>query len=342
MQSKGGRAMRSTVLIMVALGCGLVAALGVLHYMQELPKAQAIELRKVVVASQEIDINAPFSEENLMLVEWPGNRVPPGAIGDLKQLEDRYARIRLYPGEVILPGKVMGADDASGSVRVPLGYRVVSVKSDAQTAVANLVEPGDRVDVIVVLGRRARTDSIAKTILTAVRVFAVNRDMSRNPDGSERPDATRTISLLVTPDQAEKLAMATELGDIRLALRSPDDSRADDTRGSTLEDILGRAEVADELASDGVLANVSSRWSADSWAEPRQEPVAMATPAWTMLLLTPERTQRFHWQDKSGPPEEVESGAPRPDRRTGRSDIPGQAVNGWDMAGAEPLPEFPE
>jgi pilus assembly protein CpaB len=331
--------MRSTVLITIALGCGLVAALGVLQYMKELPRTQAVEIRNVVAASSEIDINAPFSADNLTLIEWPGSRVPPGAISDLEQLEGKYARIRLYPGEVILPGKVMDSDDASGSVRVPLGYRVVSVKSDAQTAVSNLLEPGDRVDVIVVLGQRARTTAIAKTILTAVRVFAVNREMSRNSDGSDRTDTARTVSLLVTPDQAEKLMMAGELGEIRLALRSPDDPRVDETSGVTLQDMLGRRDVADEETSAGVLANVTPRTFPTSWNDTPNDASAVASPAWTMLLLSPERSQRFHWQDKTGLPEE-EPAATSGGRGARKRDVSAlDDLDALNVAHAEP--EFP-
>lgn len=306
--------MKSTVLIAIAVGCGLIAMIGVLQYMRQLPKSQAVQLEPVVVAIKEIDINTPFSDENLKLVQWPGNQVPPGAAKSLKDLENKYARIRLFPGEAILPGKVMESDDTSGSVRVPQGYRVVSVKSDAQTAVSNLVEPGDRVDVIVVLGAKARAVAVAKTILLAVRVFAINREMSRNPDGTVAPDGARTVSLLVKPDQAEKLMMASELGEIRLALRGPDDPRVDETGGCTVRDMLGMGDVADEQSA-GLLANVTPRGpnfaSLGGSASPAN-PAALdllglndpSSAGWTMVLSTPDESRTFTWADKNGQPEE--------------------------------------
>ena len=311
---KGGLAMRSGVLLMFALGCGLIAALGVLQYLRGLSQPEAVEYQKVVVAREQIDINTALGPDNLELVEWPRARVPAGAIRDLSQLDDRYARVRLYAGEVVLPGKVMDSQDASGAVRVPRGYRVVSVRSDVQTAVSNLLEPGDLVDVIVVLGARSRNSAVAKTIMTAVRVFAVNREMSRSPDGSDRNENVRTVSLLVTPEQAEELMMAGELGEVRLALRGPEDEGRGPTYGSSLAALLGNSDSAQATPFEDITIDLTegpplpgplSGMEDPEQREPAAADESPAPPVWTMLLLTPQREQRFHWRDQTGSPEEA-------------------------------------
>ena len=336
--------MRSGVLLTFALGCGLVAALGVLQYMRGLSKPETVEYLGVVVAREQIDINTALGPENLELVEWPRARVPAGAVTDLNQLDDRYARIRLYPGEVILPGKVMDSQDASGSVRVPRGYRVISVRSDAQTAVSNLLEPGDLVDVIAVLGSRSRNTGFARTIMTAVRVFAVNREMSRSPDGSDRGENVRTVSLLVTPEQAEDLMMASEWGEVRLALRGPED----DVRGppyvSSLADLLGNRQLARTMPDEDIEIDLTEGpavpagplTDVDSQQEHAPSPTAgetAAAPAWTMLLLTPQREQRFLWRESSSAPEAT-SAEPAAASRRRPTDDQGEQVE------AEDVPDF--
>jgi Flp pilus assembly protein CpaB len=223
----------------------------------------------------------------------------PGALDDLSKLDSKFARVRLYPGEVILPGKLMDSNDTSGSVKVPHGYRVVSVKSDPETSVSNLVEPGDRVDVVVVLRKTQTTaGAIAKTFLRAVRVFAVNREMSRSQDDAKSPESARTVSLMLKPDQVEKLVMAAQVGEIRLALRSPDDPRVDDTDGCTLQEILQQGGVADELGENGMLASLTRNEEVD-W-----DPSADGS-GWKMTLMTPNSTQEFKWRDRDELPEET-------------------------------------
>mgnify|MGYP001034754513 CR=1 FL=1 len=219
--------MRSTVLIIVALGCGLVASLGVYQYLRAASKPD--ESRAVLVATKEININEPLTGENVRIAVWPSRQVPQGSLSDLKQIENKYARIRLYEGEPILGAKVMNWDDASGSLKVPKGYRAVSVKVTMEASVSSLIEPGDHVDVIVVVQRSQDTPSMAKTILRAVQVFAVNSQMAKSQDKDKTLEEVRTVSLLVDPDQAEKLSMGQDLGTIRLALRSPGDEMADET-----------------------------------------------------------------------------------------------------------------
>lgn len=139
-------------------------------------------------------------------------------------------------------------------MRIPEGYRAVSVKVSLDSSVSNLIEPGDRVDVIAVLrSTRDHPTAMAKTILTGVRVFAVNSDIVRSLNFEKDPDEARAVSLLLKPDQAEKLMMANELGSIKLAMRSPDDEKVDDTKGCTMERVLGQGDVADGVSSMGAL-----------------------------------------------------------------------------------------
>ena len=199
------------------------------------------------------------------------------------------ARIRLYPGEPILGGKVMNWDDASGSLKVPKGYRAVSVKVTMEASVSSLIEPGDHVDVIVVVQRSQDTPSMAKTILRAVQVFAVNSQMAKSQDKDKTLEEVRTVSLLVDPDQAEKLSMGQDLGTIRLALRSPGDEMADETMGCTLDRLLGRGDVADADAGHAELPGQTE--AADAAEEPTSP--SPEQDGWTMIVDSPAQTKEY-------------------------------------------------
>jgi len=323
--------MKSTVLLMIAVGCGLVAAVGVYQFIQQ-SSARAVPIRPVVVTTAAININEPFDEDNIRVDMWPQDKVPMGAVGSLKELKDKYARTRLFKGEVILPGKVMDADGISGAVKIPPGYRVVSVKATPESSVSNLIEPGDRVDVVVVINlSQFKSNAVAKTILNAVRVFAVNREMDRTLEETKSPESARTVSLLLQPDQVERLMMAAKLGEIRLALRSPDDPRVEATAGCTVRQVLGQADVADDLGSDGMLTSLSRERDAAEWSESEG-------PVWTMVLMTPRGQQKYHWSDDAELPEQESPPAAPPAPASEPQDDPQDEAEEDSVPAVKPIP----
>jgi len=335
--------MRSTGLIFVALGCGFVASLGVYQYLKAASKQD--ETRTVLVAAKEININEPLNQENVRIMQWDGRLIPQGSLSELKQVENKYARIRLYPGEPILGAKVMNWDDASGSLKVPKGYRAVSVKVTMEASVSSLIEPGDHVDVIVVVKRSQDTPSMAKTILRAVQVFAVNSQMAKSQDKDKTLDEVRTVSLLVDPDQAEKLSMGQDLGTIRLALRSPGDEMVDETIGCTLDRLLGRGDVADPDAGHAALSGQTEAVAADAEStSPSAE-----QDGWTMIVDSPVQTKEFRLaapgqtprltggKDKKAAPDSL--AAPPASPEPPEAPIPAQSATAAETSGSgQPIP----
>ncbi len=155
------------------------------------------------------------------------------------------------------------------------------------SATGNLLQPGDRVDIVVSVkhaGPHQQQEQVAKTILQNVRVFAINEQW-RAAEGKDKSDdsiTAKTVSLLVTPDEAETIALASDLGRIRLVLRNPDDEQVADTNGSEENELLqarGKVESAQAGAnkSGGIL----------DWLKKQQNPPAQqAAPA-------PDPDERF-------------------------------------------------
>jgi pilus assembly protein CpaB len=277
--------MKSGVIIVLALSCGLVAAIAVTHYVSgDAPVSVEATTAKIAVAKKEIGSSQPLGEGSWEFVDWPQDRVPKGAVSDPNELANLRARVRLYPGEPILSTKVLRPGENMETFKVPPGFRVVSVKVNVESSVSNLIQPGDRVDVVIVI--RA-APSITKTILRDVRLFAVNSETMRAADSSTAPEELRTASLLVTPDQAEKLIMAAELGQLRLALRSPDDNSFGETSGCTYDQLVGRN------GSDKSLA--------------KADVATIAQPHWTMTVCSPQNASQFRWSAPDSTPECLDS-----------------------------------
>jgi pilus assembly protein CpaB len=217
---------KSFVLLGLALGCGLVASIGISQIMEQNKNAPAaVETETILVALKPIAGQEQLKEESIKLEQWPKNLIPAGAITKIDDIVGRRVRHSVAPGEPILQNKLVGDQDKRATVDVPPGYRLVAVHADAVSAVGNLVQPGDRVDVLVYLKsfKGAQTAG-ATTILQDIKVFAVNDQWRPSEDSGGDPISVKNVALLVTPEQAEKVTLATELGKVKLVLRSPDDN----------------------------------------------------------------------------------------------------------------------
>lgn len=284
--------MRSSALIMVALGCGLVASLGVYQYLRA--ASDKDEMRSVLVAAAEININQPLSKENVRVEQWPRRQIPQGSLSLLQDIDAKFARIRLYAGEPILSAKVMNWDDASSSLKVPKGFRAVSVRVTMDQSVSSLIEPGDKVDVIVVVKRSPESPAMSKTILKSVQVFAVNTEMGKSPDKDKTLEEARTVSLLLDPEGAERLAMGQELGTVRLTLRSPDDPLVDETPGCSMDRLFGRGTVAD-LGDLGLADETPAKLD----TEAADRPLA---GGWSMVIESPDRAEGYSFEGSGQTP----------------------------------------
>jgi len=206
---------KSMILFVIAIGCGLIASIGVSQYMERASGggAAAAPTVDICVAIVDIGIGEKFTAQNVKLEGWPKDRVPDGAVSDMKDLDDRYARARLYAGEPILRAKLMDSNDGSKAVDIPKGFRVVSVKVSMESSVSGLVQPGDRVDLMVFLQKSHDVPQTStKTILRDVNVFAVDTETERSVDAQGKSQNLRTVSLLVKPEQAEAVNLAAGLG----------------------------------------------------------------------------------------------------------------------------------
>jgi len=182
---------KSIVLLMLALGCGLVAAIGinqVLASRDAQPVVPAGETEGIYVAAAEVDVWDQLDDATIKLEQWPKDRIPAGALRETDEVMGRRARTKLYAGEPILEAKLLAAgDQGTGPAGlIPKGYRAVSVRVDAVSGGSSLIRPSDRVDVLVHIKQSPSNgiaQTITRTILQDIKVFAVN-DVFRVDDGA--------------------------------------------------------------------------------------------------------------------------------------------------------------
>lgn len=219
---KPDTAMRNkSIFLLLACVCGTIAAVGASQWMQaQNPGETKIRMKEIFVTTKTIDVAEEITADKIRLEEWPADRIPEGSTSVLEDVEGKFARQRFYAGEPVMPVKLM--NDANGtSQTIPRGYSVVSMRADPENAVANLVRPGDRVDVMAYFTKSDMIpETMAKTVLRGIRVFAVDGRTQRG-DPDEAMKIAKTISLLIHNSDTEAWTYASELGKIRLTLGNP-------------------------------------------------------------------------------------------------------------------------
>jgi pilus assembly protein CpaB len=247
---------KSLLLLALALGCGLVASIGISQVMDRNSRPQVkLETVPIYVAQHNINLGDPIGATMLSLEEWPKDKVPRGAISKLEDLEGRRPRTAIFEGEPILEGKLLAAGQIADPIRsIPKGMRLKTIAVDAEKSAAGLLGPGDRVDVQLFVRKDQRTGietAQSKVILQNIRVFAVDQAVQRSPDGAEERTIAKTVSLMLTPEQASKLSLAEQVGEVSLIPRNPDDDATAEWGEFTIQDLLEGGEKSSREQEQG-------------------------------------------------------------------------------------------
>src|SRR5919108_420557 len=249
------RKRRPWFMLLLALASGVVAALLALRYLRErTTPLMAAEPKRanIVLSARNLPVGAVVTERDLKVVSWPAEVVPSGYIRSVKDAVGRGIITPVAENEPLLASK-MSTKDAGGGLPIIIrdGMRAVSVRVDEVIGVAGFVLPGTRVDVLLTLSKNQnRPQSITKTLLQNVQTLAAGQSTTRDKEG--KPQTVTVITLLVSPDDAELLALAAKEGRIQLALRNTLDTLAVSTSGA-------RADKLSPSSSSGATASRPQR-----------------------------------------------------------------------------------
>jgi pilus assembly protein CpaB len=236
------RRTRPLLLLLLALASGGVAALVALRYLRqqtapllaaERPKAQ------VVVAARPMPVGAVVGERDVKLVEWSGSVVPAGYFGNMAEVVGRGLIIPMEENEPVLAGKLAAQGIGGGlPVIIDEGMRAFSIGVDQVIGVSGFVGPNTRVDVLLTLAASpSLREATTKVIMQNLKILAAGQQIQQDKEG--KPQQVPVITVLVTPEQAETLGLATGQGRIQLALRNTLDTVNVRTTGAPVSSLMG-------------------------------------------------------------------------------------------------------
>ncbi len=219
----------------LALAVGLLVSFTVYNKLRDFTGANSERSVEVVVAADDIQVGSKLADHDVRLAVLPQSSVPPDAFSRKSQVLGRGAVLPISKGDFVLPTKLAAEDAGAGlPSMIPPGMRAVSVRVNDVVSVAGFVQPGTRVDVLATgsEGNERQTT----TVLENVAVIAVGRSLLDRMLTGETQNAS-VITLLVSPDDAQKLTLASQEARIQLALRNPLDTKQGAT-GATRESSL--------------------------------------------------------------------------------------------------------
>lgn len=185
----------------------------------------------VIVAANDLQVGARVGERDIRIIKVAGADLPPGAPRRRADVLGHGVIVPISKGEFILPNRLAGENAGSGLPSlIPPGMRAVSVRVNEVVSVAGFVTPGTRVDVLLTGTPGSGGEQQTTTVLQNVAVLASGHTLERTATGEAQ--TTAVITLLVSPDDAQRLTLASSEGHIQLALRNPLDTKQDDVPSS--------------------------------------------------------------------------------------------------------------
>jgi pilus assembly protein CpaB len=245
------------LMLLVAIGLGLATTYLAYRWMERQTEArpkggEGLLLKSVVVAGVDMAPGTKLSVGSLKVIKWPWDSVPKTAANEPSQLVDRVVLVPIAAGEPVLESKLAAQGMEGGlTAIISAGKRALSVKVDEIIGVAGFVMPGTRVDVLVTLEdkQNRKVDATAQTILQNIKVLTSGQKVMQE---KEKPVLVNVVTLEVTLEEAEKLALAANRGRIQLALRNQTDEEEIITRGINTPQLIARPKPVKAAAPKAV------------------------------------------------------------------------------------------
>ncbi|MBA3357694.1 MAG: Flp pilus assembly protein CpaB [Pyrinomonadaceae bacterium] len=244
---------RFFIVLAGALLFGLLAAFSVSRYLSS-AQAYTKNLNAVAVAKVAIPIGTKIIAEQITVVQFPRESTPDGAFDSPEKLTGRVAVTNIAAREPITEARLAPEGTAGGlSAAIPEGYRAMTVKVDDVVGISGFIMPDTLVDVVVVIDPEEKSDflgPISKIVLQNIKVLANGQNIDK-PEDQRAANSVKAVTLLVTPEQAEKLALASSEGKLQLVMRNSIDQGDEQTTGINKRTLLGgeRAMPAPEPGS---------------------------------------------------------------------------------------------
>jgi pilus assembly protein CpaB len=211
------------------------------------PAAHAVATNKLIVAGRDLQVGALIHDSDLIETSWSGP-VPEHALKTRQDALGRGVVETIYSGEPILEKRLATKGAGAGlASTIPVGMRAVALRVNEVVGLAGFVLPGMRVDVLISgnppVPSAAQTGVLCRTVLQNIEVLSAGQKIEKNVEG--KPESVQVVNLLVSPDQAEILSLASDQTRVQLVLRNPLDTNEHTTPGISLTSLFGQAVKAD-------------------------------------------------------------------------------------------------
>jgi pilus assembly protein CpaB len=233
---------RTLVVLLVAVAVASGASYFVYRAVLNIP-VREVEVKSyhVAVASKALPVGTMVRASDVKLVPWPASSPVSGGYSKVEEVVNRGLIAPVVENEPLTSTKLASLESGAGlPPTIATGMRAISVKVNEVIGVAGFVVPGTRVDVVVTIGKR--DDSVSRVIVGNAQVLTAGTKYDQEQAKDGKPVPSTVVTLLVTPSDAERIALASTEGSIMLALRNPLDAAPTETKGTRLASLMGAPE----------------------------------------------------------------------------------------------------
>ena len=228
-------AKRYSFVFYVAIIVAVAATYSVFKVLESTKASSRVATGPVVVAARDINEGETIDRLALTVSQWPVSTVPVGAYGRIDSVAGRVARVAVFNGEPIVPGRLAPEGTTPGLItKITPGKRAMAIRINDVSGIAGLIQPNSRVDILLATTVGAATKT-AKIFMENMRVLAMQTATAKTEDG--RPIPATVATLEVTPQESELLFVAQQQGSIQLVLRGYGDPDSVKTKGATSADV---------------------------------------------------------------------------------------------------------
>lgn len=271
------RSTRTFVVVLIAVGVAAVASYGVFRAIQNMP-VREVEVRSQyqVVAAHALEMGRMVTKDDVKLVAWPASNPVEKGFTKIESVLNRGLIDSVAANEPLTDAKLAPLEAGAGlPPSITEGMRAVSVKVNEVIGVAGFVVPGTHVDVMVTIKPLDAKDTMTRVVVSDVQVLTAGTRIDQEKARDGKPIQTSVVTLLVTPSDAERIALAASEGSIMLTLRNPMDRTPTQTTGIRTAALLGEPAPAPVVkASQGRRVAVQAPAPA---APPAPKPYSVET-----------------------------------------------------------------
>ena len=232
------RSVRTFVVVVIALIMASIATYAVYQGIQRMPVREVeVASQPIVVAAKALPLGTLVAAADVKIAEWPTRSLVPGSFTKVEDVVGRGLIAELAENEPITDRKLASKEAGAGlPPSIPLGMRAISVKVNEVVGVAGFVVPGTRVDVVATVGFQKETRT--RTVVSNLQVLAAGTRYDQQDAKDGKPIPSTVVTLLATPEDAERVTLASSDGKILLVLRNPLDTAPTTTTGIRLDALM--------------------------------------------------------------------------------------------------------